>query len=565
MKILKKLLIALICLLLAGGSLFLFQKYRDKKKSAEVVPVSAMNLGWLEDNYTSSGIIYEKESQSVYLTSEQLVKEVYVQQGNPVKKGDPLLKLDIESQQLAVDLKALEVERAGVRIGELQKELNEIRNMKPYVPTPVPYYPDDIDHTPEPTPTPTPTPTPEPDPDPTPTPSPTPSGKVKEKINDAWTILDDLNTPIDESATGTIDNPLRFLVQEDAFIYGSFFNELKEKGLYAVIEIRNNDEIGGELKAAHTFNGNYLRDYGADEVFYAKTLEVANGSGFTYGGGIETTPNSSGGNDSSNEGNGSNGGRETLPDIYDYEDNSSGYTAQEIAELAKDKQEEIKRADLNYRKLQLELKMMRDSLKDGIVYAKKDGVIKISHAPNDIPNDGSPFIKIVSGEGVMIQGSVSELLLDKVQIGQSINATSWETGESYTATVASIDDYPSSSYYYGEGNPNSSYYNFYAYIDNGEELPENTYLELSFDIQDSGENMMFIPQAYIRNDAKGKYVMKDEDGALKKHYIKTGKTYWGEYTQILSGLSDEDYIAFPYGDGAIEGISTIRNEEGGLY
>ena len=63
-------------------------------------------------------------------------------------------------------------------------------------------------------------------------------------------------------------------------------------------------------------------------------------------------------------------------------------------------------------------------------------------------------------------------------------------------------------------------------------------------------------QAFIRDDHGQKYVMKDVDGKLVKIYIKTGKVYFNMSTEVLSGLSDTDYIAFPYGDGAIEGTRT---------
>ena len=46
--------------------------------------------------------------------------------------------------------------------------------------------------------------------------------------------------------------------------------------------------------------------------------------------------------------------------------------------------------------------------------------------------------------------------------------------------------------------------------------------------------------------------MVDDNGHLKKKYVKTGKTYWGSYIEIKSGLSPNDYIAFPYLKDAVE-------------
>ena len=551
MKKLKTLLLTILAFLLIGGGLFAYKEYKDRNKKVQVQAVANMNLGWLDDGLKSTGMVYEKESQTVNVDPSQIVKEVYVTEGQAVKAGDPLLLYDFESQQLAVEVKRLEVERARVRIGTLQQELAEIRNMKPYVPTPVPTY--------------------EPEPEPTPMPRP---DKKKEK--DAYTVLDDLSTVINKDAAGTAEDPLRFLVSDSGIIYGDFFKALGKSGKVAIVEVREGNTLDGELIVSHTFNGKHLRDYDKDEAFYARTLENANGSGSAIFIEDNTNPyrmdgfKPSGGEDnngSNNDGSNNGEGEASPPVIIDGEDDSSGYTAQEIAEMAYDKQREIESADLSYRKLQLELKIMEEELGDGIVRAKKDGIVKIAHGADDIPQDGSPFIKISSGEGVMIMGSISEMLLDRVKVGQALTASSWENGQEYTATVASIDDYPANtSYFYGgEGNPNASYYNFYAYMDDAEDIPENSYLEISFDTSGEVVDSMFIPQAYIRSDALGKYVMKDDNGVLKKQYVKAGKTYWGEYTQVLSGLSNEDYIAFPYGDGAIEGVKTEISEEEVYY
>ncbi|MBR2067985.1 MAG: hypothetical protein IJ875_07005, partial [Solobacterium sp.] len=95
--------------------------------------------------------------------------------------------------------------------------------------------------------------------------------------------------------------------------------------------------------------------------------------------------------------------------------------------------------------------------------------------------------------------------------------------------------------------------------------PEYSYLELRLDRSEVETDLLYIERSYIREDNQGKYVMKDEDGVLKKQYIKTGRVLWGETVEILEGLTLEDSIAFPYGDGAIEGVKTIQAEEGGMF
>ena len=43
--------------------------------------------------------------------------------------------------------------------------------------------------------------------------------------------------------------------------------------------------------------------------------------------------------------------------------------------------------------------------------------------------------------------------------------------------------------------------------------------------------------------------------------MTTGKSLWGSYTEILEGLTEEDYLAFPYGKNVFEGASAVETED----
>ena len=61
------------------------------------------------------------------------------------------------------------------------------------------------------------------------------------------------------------------------------------------------------------------------------------------------------------------------------------------------------------------------------------------------------------------------------------------------------------------------------------------------------------------------YVMKrGEDGLLMKQYIEVGKTS-GEGYEILSGVTTDDYLAFPYGKEVKEGAKTREGTIDELY
>ena len=234
-----------------------------------------------------------------------------------------------------------------------------------------------------------------------------------------------------------------------------------------------------------------------------------------------------------------------------------GMTASELVRAIHAKESEVREYDIDVRRKQLELSELQSQLADGVVYAKRSGVIKGLKDMNNVPTDGTPFLTVAGGTGTEVKGSISELLLATIQKGTKVSVTSYETGSIYEAVVTHIDNFPtnSSEGFYG-GNPNVSMYGFTAYIEKGDDLKQGSYLSLSIQQENTDTSSIYLSNAFIRDEHGQKYVMKDVDGKLVKTYIKTGKVYFNMSTEVLSGLSDTDYIAFPYGDGAIEGTRT---------
>ena len=77
--------------------------------------------------------------------------------------------------------------------------------------------------------------------------------------------------------------------------------------------------------------------------------------------------------------------------------------------------------------------------------------------------------------------------------------------------------------------------------------------------------MMFLYSAFIREENGKMYVMKrGEDGLLMKQYIEIGKIS-GEGYEILSGVTTDDYLAFPYGKEVKEGAKTREGTLSDIY
>ena len=59
--------------------------------------------------------------------------------------------------------------------------------------------------------------------------------------------------------------------------------------------------------------------------------------------------------------------------------------------------------------------------------------------------------------------------------------------------------------------------------------------------------------------------IEDEDGKLEQRWVQTGKVVWDSYTQIRGGLTQEDYVAFPYGRDVVSGAKTEEATVDALY
>ena len=80
------------------------------------------------------------------------------------------------------------------------------------------------------------------------------------------------------------------------------------------------------------------------------------------------------------------------------------------------------------------------------------------------------------------------------------------------------------------------------------------------------ENGIYVENPFIRTEQGKSFVyVRGEDELLEKRFVTTGKSLWGNYTEILSGLRAEDYIAFPYGKTVKAGAPTQEGDMNDLY
>lgn len=562
----KKVMITVSAVVLVLGSIGIYAATRGKK-NVEVVSVATLDGGYFGDPTSSSGVVYNAQDQSIFPDSTKTVSEIFVSAGQQVKTGDKLIAYDLSSLQLAAAVKKTAVETVKNEIASTKYKLQKLRNTVPIeIPEPLPI----------PTPEPLPSPTPETD-------------KKKEKFGDAYTVLDQLTDAYDITYSNECsdiepgsypDYPLIFLVTEDGEIRSTLFQALeaelikKKDELRAQLEeqmhLQPEDMPDDEKMTPEKIEG-YLNDvdiWAAIEVhednaytgtlvsrwlIHAKRLPLVDSdSKFPAPGyiapehAVEPLPE---------------------PDLsIEVEEPviPEGYTAQELASMIKETEMKLKSLDLALRRKVLELEIDEESLSDGIVYAKHDGVVTRAASLNELPQDGSPLVTVSGAQGTYVQGEISELMLDQVKNGTMVTVTNWNTGSSYEAEVTSIDTYPTNSGSYYGGNPNASYYQFVGHIADDTDLKNGDPLDIQIQSEAEQSDAMWIDMLYIREENGSYYVMKDDHGKLKKQPIQLGRTLFGMTGEILGGITREDKIAFPYGKNVKEGAPTVFDEEGGM-
>lgn len=483
-----------------GGAVY----YKNSSGTAEVQSVSMISTTNDYTSMTSEGIVCDDASQTIYLQDGQKVTDVYVTKGQQVKAGDKLMAYDVTSLSLSVEMKKLEIASYENQLATEKEKLAKLKNTKPVAKQP------DTPVTPE--------------------PDTQPDVQPEEQRD----VIKDLS---DATGTGSSDDPYIISCSEDSYVSGALLNKLMDEGAVAKFIVGDAEDPDMSL----TVKGDSLLGYDdSDEV------RLFLGSTAT---------------DDSSTANTSEPVTEPVVDESASEDDTQTYTAEELKQAIEEQTRSVASTDLEKRMAEADLKELQTQLDDGIVYAKKDGVVTTVCDPQNPPQDGSAFLQLSGAEGLYISGTIGELDLDTVKVGQSVSAVNYSTGDSFEGTISEISNVPSDSMnYYGDSNPNSSYYEYTAYIENPEGLNKGDYLELTIDT--SAENSsggLYIDKSYVRTEKGKSYVYKDDNGKLAKQPVVTGQTLWGSYVEIKSGITEEDSIAFPY--GVKEGEKTKAAED----
>lgn len=590
----KFIVIPLICAIVIGGVAYAINMKKQADSIVQVVPVSEMMSDVYFSEISSCGKVTKGSMQSVRAVkdSEIKVSKYNVKKGDTVKKGDVLLEYDTESLQMELETQKtqLSVAENNIKIQE-----NNIKNLKGLQPS---------ENATQPT---------EPETQPETEPLEEPTTPIEPLENIEYLKRVDIDTqPLD--GDGSEENPYIFFVSADSVVSSRYMKFLSKgdngNPIYAIFNVCTDDEglVYSWLVNGLEITKEYIKDWqpvngvsrAEDGSIRVKQGENPFATLITY------SPNTTQddreyienqdiyemlGDDleiddelvsSYLEDNNALG--QTQNAIVDDVDDTAKptiegadyfYSREELKELIADAENQLEELKFSKRQLEIEIKRTENSLKTGKEIATIDGVVTFSANSNEQAVKKGYHIVISNESTTSIMCTLSSEDLKSVFVGTKVSVSYFDgsagannagANKMDSATcegeVSEISDVPTvgtnESYDSRFVDDTSENYEVKIVLDKSIQIDNSEEIFVSFDVGEAQKNGVWIPYGLIRSENKKHYVFVANDkNVLEKRYIEKGVTYWGQDVEILSGLSKDDKIAFPYGN-AKEGMDTLE-------
>jgi len=236
-------------------------------------------------------------------------------------------------------------------------------------------------------------------------------------------------------------------------------------------------------------------------------------------------------------------------------------------------QVDLKEAELNLQAKEREVAKSEEVMLNASVVSPVTGrVTAINENGTDNYGNPLPYITIQQAGSFRIKGVLSELQRGGIMEGSRMKIVSRTDSNIFWLGTVTLVDYESPS----QENQNnmmiggavdsmttSSKYPFYVELDSSEGLllGQHVYLEV-----DSGEeeesSYPAISSAFICYGEDGStYVWAENKGELEKRTVTLGEyNAMLDSMEIVEGLTEADYIAFPDPELCVEGAATTHNE-----
>ena len=239
---------------------------------------------------------------------------------------------------------------------------------------------------------------------------------------------------------------------------------------------------------------------------------------------------------------------------------------------------DLKEAQLNLAAKKKEVENSEHVLENAVVTSPVTGRVQ-SISENGMDNYGNPlpYITIQQSGSYRVKGTIGELQFGSIMEGARLKISSrTDSNACWYGTVALIDyENPSQGsqqdMYYGMGTDemtSSTKYPFYVELESTDGLLLGQHVYMELDAGDEESAGIFVSGSFIDYDENGNsFVWAENRGKLEKRSVTVGEyNMMNDTFEILGGLTEEDYIAFPDHELCQVGAPTTHSEmkvEGG--
>ena len=602
-KIKAGILAAGVVVILAGGIGFGLSKMNKTK--VDVYQVGEIKQSMWGESNSLEGIITSSVSQKIQLQDNQIVEEVFVQEGQSVVEGTPLLSYDMTLVNIDLEMEKLNREQLKIKKKGLENTLEKLKkkevaktgtSLETYEVLPLavwnseinleilPEWKANVPENPE-----QPEEPQEPENPENPEQPENPENPQQPEVKAYERLYGDpeLDTVFQEKGekavpykgSGTEEDPYLYLCKENVLIQGAFLNQLAgftEDGterhpVHCILELRKENKKEGRLLAALYLNGEKIAEKVKADGWYK-----------TYLGTYDPIQEPQQPQNPEVPGNGENPSDPDPEGIGDLFDDIPGagdfmeeipedaiintYTKEEQEKAIAETNHEIRTITLDIKESDRKVQAIEKQLNNQVVKSTIVGTVKKVGDKEKGQIDGEPFLEIESTEGIYVTGTVNEYMLEKIKEGQILTGFSYQSGMMFEAQVKEVSPYPASDNYYGYSNNSQvSYYPFTAYISNSQGLENQEWVNMELPAEEISGDGIYLSREYIREKDGEDFVYKeDENHRLVKQPVKTGKLFYG-MIEIKEGITEEDYISFPYGKKVKEGAKTKRVSMEDMY
>ena len=241
---------------------------------------------------------------------------------------------------------------------------------------------------------------------------------------------------------------------------------------------------------------------------------------------------------------------------------------------------DLKEAELNLTAKEKEVAQTESMLANVTVVSPVTGRITGIHE-NGYDNYGTPlpYITIQQAGSFRIKGTLGELQRGGILEGTRMKIVSRTDETVFWYGTVTLVDYESPSqgsendmYIGGNTDPMSasSKYPFYVELESSEGLLLGQHVYLEVDTGEEESSALTVGSAFVCYEEDGSaYVWAERNGKLEKRAVVTGEyNYMLDTVEILQGITEEDFIAFPDPELCVEGAPTTHKEpaaeEGGV-